>query len=610
MKSRGAPDPVPILAAVFSTRLREDLAHLEDQSPRGVDLASVRSAIDQTAGELAEEVRAWVEILAPDVAAAMLARPRIAAGWRLPWAATSIDAPVRKVNGRLIWGAAVVSELSPSNGDAPRSWHAWARLAEKRPAGTAWPARATSSEVGAWISTRLRDACPPRAFEFAAERSQDPTGAHLPWVGRIPPAASGLNPINAALIFDVHQEIGEGRKRPTFPVEAGEPHQKMLASWANSPKHLKRGDDQPVAFPTTGPGRVTRLELFDPKGRPRVQLALEIDSPNEALILAIKDILRSEFHSYDGLRSWAAILSMCGHDARTTWTLGGHMEAMQLPPEQRTIKRKKALAKLVAFLLRLELRGEVIEERASREGRMMLAEPLFELSTRLYREGLEGEDLLEAISFRLNPRIFGGVRTEDGEIGTNWWPTPVALPTLTARDDGPALALGLQLPIAFQLWIREQRNKDANPAAPLIREGAKMLRLAGIDGKHPWDRLHRALDTLVKIEILGSWCWRDGAPSRSGMLELRVAAWALDRTIYGVRSERLLGGIAAPTGSELRRWRERSRRTQAVLARELGVSLRTLVTIEGRAESRVKPDLAARLRGLGMTAPELDGLDP
>lgn len=600
MERRGVPEPTSNLEEIFRGRLVAELEETRDAFVRtsdplglGAAFAQMREDLESIARALAEEVRAWVTILAPDRSSAMLARHRLAERWRLPWA----------VDG---WSSIRGSGMYPRTslqgrpeGSYPVAWDAWNDCAvglamiQRSTGGADWPARATAREVADWISTALVKHDP-------AQSERIRSGAALEVVLPFEPATFDLLPHNAAVLFDVHQEIAEGKKRQTFPVDAGEPHQKMLAGWAASPKHMKHGDDQPVGFPTG----LRRLDLFDPAGRPRAQLSFDLgDSPGEALISALKDLLRSEFHSYDGLRSWAAILLMCGHDGRTVWTLDGHMEAMKLPPNQRTAERKKALADLVWFLLRLELRGEVVEERGAREGRRVLAEPLFELSSRLYRETLGG-DQIEAIAFRLNPRVFGGVRGESGEIGENWWPTPAALPTLTARNDGPALALGLQLPIAFRLWTREQRAKGADPAAPLVREAEKMLRLAGIDGKHPWDRLQRALDTLVKIGLLGDWRWRDGIPARSGMLELRAAPWSLDRVLRGIRAERLLGGVAAPTGAEIRRWRQETGRTQASLAQRIGVSPRTIMRTEARAEERVEASLAAKLRDLGMPVAE------
>jgi DNA-binding XRE family transcriptional regulator len=589
------PGSPPDLTAAFGARLREDLAHLEAQAPgtRSEDLAEIRSALDQTATELAAEVRTWVELLAPDRPRDVLRSPRLAAEWRLPWAATSLEAPVRKVNGRLITGTVVVSDLS--NGDAPRSWRTWARLTLARPAGTTWPARAPSSEVASWISERLRKACPQRAVEFDAERAQDPAGRgaalDLPHVGRIPPAASFLAPFNAALIFDVHREaIEEGRERAAFPIDTGNVHREFLATMASMPKHPGHKTSYPLK------GRTLRLYSPGSNDAP-IQLSLELDEPsiNAALMRAIR-----ELRSFEGLRAYGTLLTLAGHDARATWTLGAHLDAMQLPKRQRTPAKRKAIADLVWTILRLELQGEALD----RQGRFLPSEALFELGTSRVRS--RDTDLgLEAIEYRLNPRIFDGVRTSDGAIGSNWWPVPRSLLALDGKAHGPAIALGMQLPAHFRM--RTNDAKDQEPV--LVRSAERLITLGGMPMPRPrmkggepagWLRFERMLDTLIEAGSLGEWRWREGARTARGMLELAPAPWAVDRVVRGIRPRMLLGGAIAPTGAEVRRWREATGRSQADLAAELSVDRKTVNRLERAEGERVRPAIAARLRELGL----------
>jgi transcriptional regulator with XRE-family HTH domain len=221
---------------------------------------------------------------------------------------------------------------------------------------------------------------------------------------------------------------------------------------------------------------------------------------------------------------------------------------------------------MVEALAKLELAiyttGNTLRERR----RLLLETGRFER-----REGSEWK--LEGIEFRMNERVYGGVRQSTGEIGRNWMPAPAALAQI--NHDRYQYAHGLGMLLAIRLRWRFEEGFDL-----LSLTGKNLLALADIPysdrrASPAWTTLRRTLDALASAGLLHDYGWKDPgqAWTLAGVCHMRAAHWLTDRATRGLLPVETPPAPDRPfTGAELLAWRKARGWTQREAAVRLGVS--------------------------------------
>ena len=302
-----------------------------------------------------------------------------------------------------------------------------------------------------------------------------------------------------------------------------------------------------------------------------------------------------------GLRHWAALLRLFsvegGRSGIYRWFLSEHLAAMGYNERQQRDPLVRAeAAREVEALASLELaiytKGGELRER-----RRLL------LETGRFERMVGSEYKLDGIEFQMNQRVFGGVRTSTGEIGTKWMPAPVALATIDHIRYPYAHALGMLVAIRVRWRLDEQ-------VGVLSISGERLLQLAGIPfvaerGKRCWDKLKNSLDVLVEVEQLAGYQWEETAWSLTGICHIHPSAWLLDRAARGVIPvEKPVDPDRPVNGRELKQWRKKRTMTQRELSKHLGISQQAIA----KAELLPEEPLGTRLRA-AFTNPAVDSTD-
>ena len=449
-----------------------------------------------------------------------------------------------------------------------------------------WPSDVTAEQVAAALDKTPRDhehkalattiAGALRADFLAAAAEHD---------------TSALPPVRCAAVLSVLGEVRTELASPMMALDAGQIHHAFVTGTIraatsegfherNSPGRLI------LAFPDKGNEPDTRLQL---------ELPYTGDAPGQSLI---NGILR--FRSMFGLRNWATLqtlLSREGRSGRILWRLSDHLDAMGVSPTWRgRARNRKNVLDEVRALASIELVWEP-------DNKNRIIAPI--LQTGHKHATKRGEDWeIDGIELTIHPSLYSGVRGADGNPGRMYWPVPATLAALDHERFGPALALGLILPMRFR-W--DQKGAEEGEAPILRLSAATLLETAGINerrkGRGHAPRVLQALDTnlreLVRIGVLASATWEKPGDLRS-IVVLRPAAASVDRAVRGLRPPvdvhpALVAALPA-TGAELAAWRKGRKLTQGALALALGFSERTIRSAEGAEGERLGRRLAGALR--------------
>jgi hypothetical protein len=395
-----------------------------------------------------------------------------------------------------------------------------------------------------------------------------------------------LTPYMLGLVFAVWREVERGRQKQGLAIDAGSPHHHMLAGWVALPKDIREGGQK---------ARVTRhedgwVELVPPRGSGK-PVALGLPGVvAEGFVHALR-----EWRSYRGLRHWAAFqhgLSANRREGWFVWTMERHLEAMGIPRSEWREELLREVAEDVELFTELEF-----AVRDAPNGKVRQRFKVFEVVKQDVLDGTRWR--LDGTRFRPNSLIYSGVRKESGALGSNFGWAPAELPRIRDNRYGPAIVLGLLLPIRWR-WVLLNEGKDH-----LALSGANVLEVAGIrfhrnePGK-AWTRLDRNLLELQRVDGVGRWEWDEWGeeqkrlPDLRNILRLYPPDWVRDRMLHGVTPLEL--GPAPLTGAELRGWRERRGLSQAAAAKTLAVGLRTMKRAEVEATKPLGPALRDALR--------------
>lgn len=403
--------------------------------------------------------------------------------------------------------------------------------------------------------------------------------------------ASPLPPLFCAMVLSVLEEVRAELASPMMALDAGQIHHAFVTGTI-------RAATSEGFYERHSPGRLI-LAFPDKNNAPDTRLQLELpftgDAPGQSLI---NGILR--FRSMFGLRNWAALqtlLSKEGRSGRILWRLSDHLDAMGVSPTWRgRARNRKNVLDEVRALASIELVWEP-------DSKNRIIAPI--LQTGHKHATKRGEDWeIDGIELTIHPSLYSGVRGADGNPGRMYWPVPATLAALDHERFGPALALGLILPMRFR-W--DQKSAEEGEAPILRLSAATLLETAGVNehrkGRGHAPRVLRALDTnlreLVRIGVLASATWEKPGDLRS-IVVLRPAAASVDRAVRGLRPPAdvhpaLVAALPA-TGAELAAWRKERKLTQGALALALGCSERTIRSAEGAEGERFGRKLAGALR--------------
>src|SRR5690606_4505334 len=181
-----------------------------------------------------------------------------------------------------------------------------------------------------------------------------------------------------------------------------------------------------------------RLELLSPdKGA--IQLTLPWGG-SRSLLEELAVALR-EWRGPEGLRHWAAIQRLLtvegGRTGLVRWTVDDHLEALGVPQAKRSEKKNRAkAARLVELMTKLEL--QVI----SPDGKKWKSWPLLLVAEKSGQ--IKGSKwTLDGMILKIHPLLYRGVRKENGEIGSNWFPVPAELAQIDHNRFRYAIPLGL-----------------------------------------------------------------------------------------------------------------------------------------------------------------------
>jgi len=449
-----------------------------------------------------------------------------------------------------------------------------------------WPGVESPPWETNWNQAVPRFAGAELATVLQQEKTRQPEG----WGAALLEHGWGSMPAWPELLYMAESEVERDRRRPAVAIDAHREHHFLLTGWASSGAGLRRKgsvDESRRSKPHRPRwGRDTdsedaRVEVFIPGHPVQLSLKLEDNSPSDEIVRVIKRLAK-----WEGVRNWAALQRLLSIEGKRNgwvrWTLDAHFEALGYSPaEMRRTTTRTRVADIVKLFTKIELRA--IVGGSERECR-----PLMLIGSRF--EKLQGSIwALDGIELQVNPLLYRGVRNkETGRLGRYWYPTVPEVAQLDHRHFGPALMLGLVLPIRWQ-W---NRGKYC-----LAISGANLLKLAGINfdphrPKDAWAALARNLSKLQEIDALGEWT-TDGPPAQETVYRLTPPSWARDRVENGVVPVEYHMVELPQTGAELRSWREARGWTKVQLAKALGVSGSTAFRAEGRGRLT-----AAILKGL------------
>lgn len=321
-----------------------------------------------------------------------------------------------------------------------------------------------------------------------------------------------------------------------------------------------------------------------------VQFSLSfMGTPTATLILAVLTEL-----SEDGLRDWLTLHRMAARQGRVghfTWTWAEHKQATAYEARIRhsSVSEDEARSAVMSRLWALHgadlwvegknESGELVRHRVGEQG-------LISIDATRHRG-----DNIEAAMIRINPALYASARHDTEE--KHFTPIPEAV----LRLNGPALRLGAMLAFEFR-WARDV-------GANVEIEESELFLLAGIhrDGRPKPGELTHARRTLQNVltttlEALGegaSFEYFDEPTGRRYVI--RSPNWLRDALVHGVPPvlPEACPSSLPRTGEQLVEWRKKKDWTQERVAKQLGVTKRTVQSAESRPKATLPPSMLLNL---------------
>jgi len=578
----GEHDLVPLI---------EQQEHIGFPEPQTVEQLQefVEAGGNKLVEALASEVKTCTELLVePKLQKAVLARKRLIDDW--PW-------PRHLTAGRalyiLMWTAGKDrgSQVTPINSMALSfemnkfNFQGLDLLSETQKFaafGFYWPGDAAPLEVARWAQTAMDKISPPgelwgEAWVKSAEKGRAVWDQYYSADGKRYPFAG------IALLYLIEREVEESAQIPSVKVDAGIVHHQMLEGMRNLPKHPKQKmkvtklNDYRIELLAKGKGKAVQLYFPFAQG-----------SLHEEIAKTLREI-----SGWEGLRNWAVwqrLLSVEGRrEGWVRWTMEAHFAAMGYRSHKPQMRDK--VAKIIKSFTELEL------QVTDPDGKIRERRPLILVGSRM--EKLEDSQYkLDGMQLQINPLLYEGVRSsKTKKLGSNWWPQSLKLPMVDHVRHPYALALGLILPIRWNLAFKEDGRDH------IVIKGKRLLELAGIRFKkyrstRAWGALERDLKELQRIDGLGR-IEIEGTPrTMDALYKLYPPDWQLDRRLRGVTEEEPWTQELPATGKELREWRKGRGLSQTAIAALLKVTRQTIVNAEGRPEKQLTSKIRAGLNAL------------
>lgn len=321
-----------------------------------------------------------------------------------------------------------------------------------------------------------------------------------------------------------------------------------------------------------------------------VQFSLSfMGTPTATLILAVLTEL-----SEDGLRDWLTLHRMAARQGRVghfTWTWAEHKQATAYEARIRhssvsedeardtVMRRLWALHGADLWVEGKNEAGELVRHRVGEQG-------LISIDATRHRG-----DNIEAAMIRINPALYASARHDTEE--KHFTPIPEAV----LRLNGPALRLGAMLAFEFR-WARDA-------GANVEIEESELFLLAGIhrDGKPKPGELTHARRTLQNVltttlEALGEGASFECIEEPTGRrYVIRSPNWLRDALVHGVPPvlPEACPSSLPRTGEQLVEWRKKKDWTQERVAKQLGVTKRTVQSAESRSKATLPPSMLLHL---------------
>jgi len=482
-------------------------------------------------------------------------------------------------------------EFERLQGESLPGWFALShihRRAQKKEPGKAlipWPGEVAPAALARWARNGFNRLWPGSGDRMLAKVEG---GNVLPWSHaiRIENAVLHVPIVGVAALFLAYQEVEQDRRRPICAVPANVEHHDLITGWKDGP-----WQGGPTRSYSTPEDEDDRIALFTHE---RMQLQLPFRELQNELVRVMREI-----HQAEGLRHWAAFLTLLSTDGGrqqwVRWTMDRHMEIMGYSKRTREDPDARArIAKLVELWTLWEL------ARIDKQGLFRERKPLLHVGSKFDRL-VESKWRLDGMELQINPLIYGGVRQSNGELGRDWCPAPVELAAIDHRLYPAALSLGLLLPI----WWRW----DLPRGRQLIRKAGTLLEQAGLPATRKafhhapgrtWEALERSLEELQRIGEVGNWEWLDNERELESRILLEPSNMVADRLLRGVEPVEPPIDTTPRTGRELRAWREAHGWTQVELAGRIGVVVRTLSAAETHPDSALTPRLVGKIRTCGL----------
>jgi hypothetical protein len=465
---------------------------------------------------------------------------------------------------------------------------------------------ASGSEAGPYWPPEVS----PEEVAVALERTKDPEAAEVGRMlreglfyvadGRLtsrpshpdkPPLAGARAravaswPVDAcALVVACEREVRDDARRKTVPIPSSREAAAALAVISQGPKgpweQMQRTDGG-------------SFELVWAGERRSYQLALHFGTPDfdVCIIKGILDELQE-----DGLRDWLLLHRMAAEQGRKgsfVWRWNEHRDrsAYARRVAQDNVSDRSAAEAVTARLWRLKS-AEIRAYRAGhggREGWVRLGPfGLLDIPA-----GIRNGTFLESAMLAINPVLYEGARHDSAA------PHFALLPEEALLLDGKRLRLATMATLAMR-YARDEGCVVRRKARTLWED---LNAGGGVPAAKYWPRtegiLHRALDELGRIGVLGGWEREAGPYGPEVLYTLRAPAWLRDQLVHGVTPE--LGPSKAKlphTGTELVAWRKERSWSQAQAAKELKVGIATLKRAEKAEAAPLGPALTKALANL------------